>query len=261
MQKVLIWDLGDTLITTDVLQFASEIGWLDFILYPILDGENPTKVYETALRLLHLADTSDQDACPEVFIRGIPAPPLLCQWLMGTLTPQQLWERIEHSLFRDPTIHFTSKRQERLVRNTLKILFSPDIFTNCIVPIETTVYLLNKCAQQYKNGVPSFRLFILSNWDPYSFQYLLRSPALEPIFQCFLTQNILISRHIGSLIPYPAIYEYLLTIFQLDHKNCILIDDQQENIITAQDYGMQGIQVNRKDYADLKYQLEEHNLL
>lgn len=255
--KVLIWDLGNTLLKADVLGFAYEIGLADFILYPLIDWQNPQKIHELAFELLNHIDAEKHEAYPLATARGKVLPAIMCHWLAGKTSHEQISAKIEECLKRG---QFTSTRQQRLVTQTLNVLLDPEKFVRCMKPIGEGLRLLKECAEQVdEHGNKRHKLYILSNWDANSFEHLLH--ANKALFAYFDVHNITISGHIGALKPQPIIYQQFIEKYKLEPQNCILIDDQIENITEAQNQGITGLLLNNENYEHLKTQLKNLRVL
>ncbi len=257
----LIWDLGNTLIKADTLCFASHIGMKDFLLYPLLDWKNPKKIHEYVFKLLAEADIAPQ-TYPYATAQGTLLPPIFCQLLAGNTNYTQIRETFEHSYEKwKAQGRFKSVRQERLISRTFKILFDPERFAQCMKPIKSGVDLLHECAQQKDDhGNPLHKLFILSNWDAPSFR-CLQKIYQSSLFNFFDSHNIAISADLGAIKPQSSIYRKFMEKYKLVPQNCILIDDQIENIIGAQNEGMIGLLLENENYDDLKLHLKKLAIL
>ncbi len=53
--------------------------------------------------------------------------------------------------------------------------------------------------------------------------------------------NIVVSSHVKLAKPEPAIYELLLSKYNLKPEECVFIDDRKDNVVTAIRLGMSGI--------------------
>lgn len=262
-KNTLIWDLGNTLLTADTLCFATEVGLTDFILYPLLDWKNPKKIHEVAFDLLARIDSPKYNAHTQATAAGIALPPLMLHWLTGNTSHHEIQNTLNHSLNRwQADGAFSSKRQERLVRNTMSTLFNPEKFARCMKPIKAGVELLKECAEQMDGrGDKLNTLYILSNWDQQSFEYLRHSPRTQTLFSYFDAHHITISGDVGVLKPQSEIYHYFINKYDLNPHHCILIDDQVENIVAAQEQGLKGILLENGDYKQLKIELKKLNVL
>jgi HAD superfamily hydrolase (TIGR01509 family) len=82
-----------------------------------------------------------------------------------------------------------------------------------------------------------YKTYILSNFDTQSFALLT---ALHPtLFNLF--DGIMISGDVGLLKPEPAIYEKLLSTYNIDRTKAFFIDDQIVNVQAAKDVGIESM--------------------
>lgn len=262
-KNTLIWDLGNTLLTADTLCFAREVGLTDFILYPLIDWKNPKKIHEVAFDLLTRIDSPQHSAYTQATGAGKILPPLMLHWLTGTTSHHEIEKTLTHSFGRwQADGAFSSKRQERLVRNTMNTLFHPEKFAHCMKPIKEGVKLLKECAEHRDDrGNKLNSLYILSNWDQQSFEYLRHSPRTQTLFSYFDTHHITISGDAAVLKPQPEMYHYFINKYDLNPQHCILIDDQVENILAAQEQGLQGLLLENGNYQQLKMELQKLHVL
>ena len=79
-------------------------------------------------------------------------------------------------------------------------------------------------------------LYGLSNWSAETFPLVRdRFPSLR------LLEGMVVSGYEGIVKPDPAIYELLLRRYGLDARDCIFIDDNQDNVAGAAAVGIRGI--------------------
>lgn len=99
-----------------------------------------------------------------------------------------------------------------------------------LTPIQGTIDLIRSI-----RGTDS-RLFVLSNMGLASMAYLEEQHDIWDLFD-----GIVISSRIGKVKPEAAIYEYLLTEYQLEAAETVFIDDLNENLAAASRLGIQTI--------------------
>jgi FMN phosphatase YigB (HAD superfamily) len=258
----LLWDLGNTLLKIDAFSIARRLGLIDMLLYPVLDFKHPKQAYEQLFRVLNTIKVNGKEPC-QATAQGKPLPPIVCKWLAGELTPEQIDEYLKTPLIeRMPEGFFNSKREARLAESLLRTLTNPKAIGSSLKIINEGIDLLKECAEQYdKQGKQRHALFILSNWDPYSFDYVLNQMHLKKLFEYFHKSNLIISGDIGHVKPHASIYEYVLETYNLNPADTILIDDQEENIKGAQEHGMKGILLNNGNYDEVREKLIEYGIL
>ncbi|MBF0298624.1 MAG: HAD family phosphatase [Oligoflexia bacterium] len=97
--------------------------------------------------------------------------------------------------------------------------------------IEGTVKILESL---YEKNYP---LYAITNWSCETFYPYVRNKY--KFFDYF--KDIVISGHEKVVKPSPKIYEILLQRNQLNPKDCIYIDDNQNNLLPAKDIGISTI--------------------
>ncbi len=258
----LLWDLGNTLLKIDAFSFAKHLGMLDIMLYPVLDRQHPKKAYDQLFKVLETIKVPHKEPC-DATAEGKPLPPIVCAWLAGELTQEQIEAYLKTPLFNKmPDGFFNSKREARLAESLLRSLTNPEAIASSVRIIKKGIALLKECAEQYDdNGKQKHTLYILSNWDSYSFDYVFKSLHLQDLFKFFDKSNLIISGDIGHVKPHDGIYDYVISTYNLNPSQTILIDDQQENIKGAIENGMKGILLDNGDYDEVREKLKDYGIL
>lgn len=105
-------------------------------------------------------------------------------------------------------------------------------------------------ANQLKSA--GYRLFILSNFSHDSYHTFIPH---YPFFKLF--EGMVFSCQTGSLKPDAAIYQSLLSRYQLQASKTLFIDDTLENVEAAQELGIAGVHYKP---GKLKEQLEQYGI-
>lgn len=88
-----------------------------------------------------------------------------------------------------------------------------------------------------------YRLYVLSNYSG----GLLEQTKDKMEFLPFMDGTVF-SYECGMIKPEPAIYRFLCEKYKLNPKECVFMDDRQENVEAAIAYGMKGICfINERD--------------
>ena len=98
---------------------------------------------------------------------------------------------------------------------------------------------------------PAKRLFILSNTNEIhvtAFNKIVEEASGQPTIDYFF-EKVYYSHELKLRKPEREIYEYVLADSQLIAEQTLFIDDKEENIIAAQNVGLQTFQVT--DQQDL----------
>jgi FMN phosphatase YigB (HAD superfamily) len=258
----LIWDLGNTLFRVSKMGMAQEIGFSDFALYKLWDHKDPIEIQKIAFKIM--ADLKKQTCTHAVPKNGeLEIPALMCDWFIGDCTGNTICDQVNKKIEElDKKQFFFNEREKRLVTETLHVMLDPQKLAENMKPVKQAIRLLSECcALTDKMGKPLHKQFILSNWDPESFDYLYDSKHGKKVFNFFNPEHIVISGDIGLLKPNPAIYQYMIDVYKLDPKKCIVIDDQQENIDAARAIGMTALLLQDFDYKTLRNQLRELHVI
>jgi putative hydrolase of the HAD superfamily len=261
-QKILIWDLGDTLFSTHTLALARVIGLTDFVLYQVLDRQSPADLKAQIFTILTSFEEPAAHQAHQAYgaaTNGGKVLPLpLLKWLAGESTGAEICDKASSSIAElDKGGYFKSKRQKRLIARAISAIFNPVLYARFMRPIGSGLKLLRECAEYHQRH----KFFILSNWDRESFVRLAASNHGKRILEYFNPTQIIISGNIGVLKPNPYIYQYFITRFNVDPRDCVLIDDQPENIQAAQDCGMIGLLLENQNYTKLKEDLKQLKVL
>lgn len=258
--KILIWDFGGIIFNPDKLGVAKEIGLHNFILYMIGDLQNPN-IQKNLFNFLHqiMPMENNKHYIPAQTADQMQLPIIMCHWQAGTIKGPDIIKICHKYISKFSKIgYFKSKREENLIKKTIEAMFNPDILANNVYPIEEGVNLLRDCAKARNfDGTKKNINIGFSNWDPLSFEKFYKKNL--DAFAYF--DHILISGHIGLIKPDKKAYEYLLKKFDLDPKNCILIDDQKINGLGAKKCGIKSILLKNWNYTLLRTKLRKLGVL
>ena len=95
-----------------------------------------------------------------------------------------------------------------------------------------------------------YGLYALSNFHREAFAHVYKKYEWFQLFD-----GMIISYAVQALKPEPAIYEALLTGYDLEPERCLLIDDLLANIEGGRQLGIRGIQY--QNHAQLIRDLEQ----
>lgn len=249
-----IFDLNDTLFTINTHKALSRLGFGDILGY-FLSGKRTADLENTLFKVLDSIRPQKNLHKADALIpmhKGRPLPLLMQEWMVGSLTSQDIIDtvipHIDH-LAREG--FFASKREERIIKKTVLMMFDPQIRCDLYQPIKRGIKLAQQCKQAGN------KVYLLSNMDTDLINLL--SAKHPDIFELF--DGIIISADVNAMKPHKDIYEYTLATYHLDPERSYFIDDEQENIEGAQQVGITGIHCNYKHYKKIKHQLKELGLL
>ncbi len=251
--KTLLWDLGGVLCNPDKLGVAQTIGLSNFLSYTLFDAKSPniesllfdvlSYVEQPKRGCLSFAGTAE----------GKPLPFIMCKWQAGLIDGPDVIKKAEQKIKElDAFDYFESKREKNLIKRSIRAIFTPHILARNIYPLERGFRLLEECARvKNKDGTKKNRNFVFSNQDRLSWNIFYRENRV-----CFRAFNeIVISGLIGHIKPDPSAYEYLLKTYNLDPKECILIDDQKINTDAARKFGIKTILIDNENYDEVRRKL------
>ena len=248
--KSVIWDLSGTLFRPQTTGMSEqEIADYSFVFLMWSGKKKRSPLDEYCFALF---DQLGQQAGPkDQIIRlhtGKPLPGILCSYLAGTTHSAQALEQTLELFETWAPQHITPEDQEQ-VKRMLTTFFDPRSLVTCMKPIQHAVDLMHRTAQKSP-------LYILSNWDHDSFiPFYARYGAtlLEPIEK----KHIVISANTGYVKPQTGIYEYLIATHNLTPTECLFIDDQEENITAAEEFGIRAWQFQANHPQDLEEYLKQ----
>lgn len=259
--KIVVWDLGYVCFETSTWGILKEIGLWNVILY----GGNPLPATFRALESVWGLQVPD-DNCPAACHCAEPLSQAMCNWQKGTLSGTEIINKLCEKIDNNELDHIlSSNREKRVTKALTSSMFDSKILAKHMHPIDEGVKLLERCDTEENTMV------ILSNFDPKSFEELYNKSESKPIFDHFRPENIIISGHIGMIKPYNSIYDKLKErLIELDErfadpefmqKECIFLDDQQENVEAAIANGIPAVQVENLNYKKARQILQERDFI
>ena len=141
-------------------------------------------------------------------------------------------------LINDRTNNIHSDLVDNLVSNYFKYITISDEITNLVKSLKEKGY----------------NLYILSNTSKEVVDYFKD----YEIFKYF--DGFVLSYRIHMLKPNDGIYKYLINEYNLVPEECLFIDDREDNMKTANKFGIKGRHVNKDDIEDIKKVLIEYNI-
>lgn len=222
-----VFDLGGVLVDTKKMKAAGSIGFFNLIAY----AGNPTSLFFNFLEQINPRKATTPLACDE---HGNLLPQYMCDWMTGAANGSAIARSIYQALDANTKLNWT---EYRVIEGMATMIFD-DIDT--YLATKKIIKSGLKFAQECKDA--GHKLYILSNWDSASFDQLKK---LYPDAFKFFDGEI-ISGKVGALKPDPAIFNILLDTYKLNPADTIFIDDQPENIKTAQQMGFGTIHCTKK---------------
>ena len=231
-QKTAIFDLHGVLIRTSGEVQAVGLG--NFLYYAMRAWPNPLRLKETIKKsffgFLHSIQPPNSLQPVALDPDGTPVPQIMVDWLTGAQSTAVILKKIETA-----ALTHSPKIEVPLLLAICRMTFSPEQF------IMTQEWVEEGLELAYELKERGYKIYILSNWDPESFELLKEYyPEILSRFD-----GIMISGNAQSIKPdcTPGnIYEQLLQKYSINPERAVFIDDLEVNVKAAQTrYGIRGI--------------------
>ncbi len=108
-------------------------------------------------------------------------------------------------------------------------------FVTIFTPIETTIGLIRDLSRSYRLG-------LLSNTNEWHFEHHIRVQEFFPLFDA-----VTLSYRVGAMKPAEAIYREALRGIGLGPRECVFIDDREENVEGARRMNIHAIHYTGHD--------------
>lgn len=245
--RYLIFDLGGVLFNTSHSGMSSELGLGDCIQYVLFGFKNPAKLKDKLFSILDVlsAPQHPDDGDPCAMADGTKMPGLMCKWMCGTLTGKEVVKVVCDAVDAGTCdTMLSSAVEKRLIKKLVRAIFDPNVMAKHTHPIKKGLELLRACSER-----EDLSLMVLSNYGADAFEELYNREEAQKIFRYFSPEKIVVSGFVGTMKPYHAMYEYLKKEFHLNPEECIIIDDQKENIDAAKKAGFETIWIKNGNFA------------
>ncbi len=266
--KAIIFDFGGVLAKTSESKFAWEIGLANLAALGItdlfsLDFSN-LGLKEKVLEIM--GELGHQEKCDNGLVAkhgNTDLPEVMCQWLRGHISGEDANAKVQDYLNNLSQIghdKIKSEAERRVLSEIVRIMFDSKKLAEFTLPIKGSVSIL---AELKSLKHEDYKLLMLSNWEQNSFNEIYNSENMQEIFGYFERENIFISSITKIMKPSSLAYKIILehlTNYKISPKECLMIDDQPENIEAAKLCGMQGILVDKK-CSNLRGELVKLNIL
>lgn len=256
-EKVIIWDLGGTLIKHNPLTMVRELGSLDFLIYRLFH-RSAVRDLKTLLYNVLFRIPGDQQVLAVRDGDGTVVPPIISEWLAGKKTGEHVLEQALSVVTELDSIgYFANVRERRLLISLLRTVMIPSIFVRTLIPIDDAMHLLEQCGNQHT-------MMIGSNLNAESFDHIYRDATFAPIFNYIPRNRAIVSGSIGINKPDKAFFDYILQTYHLTTNQCVFIDDQQDNVNAAEELGIVSFHLKQDDknaYRDLQKKLHVQGIL
>lgn len=232
----IIFDLTNVVIKENAIGLAKKIGYANLASYTITHWKNPGHRCLDMLEEISKLESQQPHIILPLEKRTMPR--CLVELQEGKKTCAQAREEITECMrILDEQKFFSSVKEKELMRDIMDLVLDPKTVTTMIEPVKSTIQLIHKlkaaghevacCA-----NVPA-ELYAASQQK---FDYILQ----------LFDGKIVISSHAN--VVKPTLLKHFLETYNLDPKNCILIDDLEISADAARKLGMQAIVCDKPAY-------------
>lgn len=223
----IVFDLGEILFTPDKSEAFRMLGRKAVAHYLLRHWHSPRAEKDTLFTLLHgSAQPNNNGLIPLMDGGTIPMPALLQAWMCGTMTNRDIFARAE-AIINNATL---SRAQRHIMIGILTIMMMPDKLTLSLKTCRGGLKILKRCVQA------GYNVYILSNFDKEAIVHMRQ--RFPEVFDLVPLKNQIISGEVGTMKPYPTMYQYLADRTGIPLERFIFIDDHAENIQGALAAGM-----------------------
>ncbi len=246
--NTLILDLTGVLFLIDQRKALRLLGLKNVALYALTHFKNPFK--QVLILQDVIAKREKNNALPILCYKGYQQPSCIAASHLGLISPEEAQRQLSaqvHELIEDGSIN--SKLEINIMKRFADILVDCKTKTSIMQPNYALINIIRNIQQK---GIATS--YILSNLDMGTYEHLRTN--YREIFALF--KDSVISAEVGMMKPGHDIYNYVLKTHNLVPHTCLFIDDQQENIASAQELGIRSILY--KDIHSFKRELQKLNL-
>lgn len=269
--KAIIFDFGGVLGKTDEFKFAREIGLQNLASLGLSNIANIVALDFSKLRLKEkvleiMSELGAQQTCDNGLTskhEKTDLPEIMCKWLRGEIDGKDANKMVQEYLEKVYKTHpkINGEAEKNVLSKIISIMFDAEKLAAFTDPIDSSLKILHELiALKDKN----YKLLMLSNWCEKSFNMIFKDPRMGQIFDCFDPKDIFISGQMGCMKPSNRSYEIILNHIKenygINPEECLMIDDQPENIVGAKNFKIQTI-LAEKTCSNLRTELEKLNIL
>ena len=233
-KKAIIFDLDGVLCTTNRLRALQEIGMKTIGAYCLDQIQFPSE--RTLFKALEKAPAVSTEI--SYTHEGLQLPGCMIDWQKGIGKLQDIQNTmVYHILSSNMT-----PSEKNMAFQTVVMMTTPEKFIATRQIISDGVQLARTLKKL------GYKIYILSNWDPYSFPlFIEKFPELFRFQGQDLFDGIMISGKQQMIKPYRKIYQACLHKYNIHADQAVFIDDTIENVQAAQNCGIDAIHVAHKN--------------
>jgi HAD superfamily hydrolase (TIGR01509 family) len=249
-KKNIIFDLDGVLCTTNDLQAFYEVGMKTIGKYILQELFSRYQFKTPSRKMLYDALTgAPAISTIQVYNESMLMPAIMVDWQCGI----QPLETIQAIMIDHINSLSLSAIEKELLINTIMMMTNPDQLIASRRSIIEGLALLHELKDK------GYNLYVVSNWDPNSFQlFQEKFPEIfihngKPTFNGIMT-----SGQTKLIKPDIAIFRHCLEKFQIPSESAIFIDDTTENIAAAQSIQIDSVLCLNKNIYQVRQDLKKH---
>jgi len=255
----IIFDLPNTLIKPNKVTFFKDVIGFTGIAYTLWDWKNPFELEELMYKML---DTMGKQNPENGYVAKSPEgrtlPKLYCDVLTTTITPPQAAKLAkQHISALAVKRYFANNREQSLMHNIMDAVFDAAGLAKHTEPIPEAITLVTDC----NNQVGKDNLYIVANWDKFSFTELFKMTHAQPLFKFFSTDNIYLSSTSKLLLPNSACFEPLVKFHNIDPRKSVFITGVAHHVQAARSFGMKTVLIQDEDFDTVRLELKMLGIL
>lgn len=251
----ILFDIGGVLLKPEKLTIVSNMGYANLLKY-VFYLNNPLKLKKRWFSILNSISAPEVGPNYEQAThRGMFLPDIMAAWLRDTTPCDTLLDYAMAAIEKNTTKKF----EQALFKTIALTTFEPETHVATQKWMPAAIDIVHQChEQQDENGNRKHKLYILSNYNNEAFM-LLYQRNKDFFDTCF--DGLIISGAVGVIKPSAAIYTLAMDMYNLEPSDCYFIDDQEENLMSAQTLGIHTIHCKDYDYKQIRKDLKKHNII
>jgi len=248
----ILFDLNGVLFRISKKRALSHLGFLDMLSY-VASGNKPNQLKNKVFTLLHrlrghdaLTYLPQETDTLTPMHDGVALPEIMCDWMRGIVPGHEIMKAMNELIETlDQQQFFTSEREKRLIKRINVMMFDPAVRLQLYVPIRNGIRLLKLCKKRGN------KVYLLSNMDSELIKLLEKKyPDSFGLFD-----GTIVSADVKMIKPDNGIYLHAIKAHNIDPATCWLVDDQIENILGAEQAGIQALQFSAKTALSVRQTL------
>jgi len=247
-KPIIVFDLINVLFKESYIGFAQRIGYGTLTSYALTHWKNPG---HRCLDMLHaISDHDTQKPHLIITLNDKTMPRCIVELYEGKQTCEQAKQEIQESIKRlEKEQFFSSSKEKNLMESIMNLMLDTQTITHITEPIKPMIALIQKLKQ---NG---YALYLCANIPREFYEALQKKyPQILSDFNGIITSS---SAQVAK--PNKALFEKLITTYQVNPKQCILIEHSTDNVKSAESLGCRGIVYDK--HSGLINYLKRHGVV